>query len=64
MMWILHSLNSTIEHLTVRKQTFKRMMFTKLYRVLVGAVVVIVSCSSVLGSARLRASWGSACRID
>ncbi|CEH15669.1 Predicted membrane protein [Ceraceosorus bombacis] len=41
MMWTLHALNGTIEHLTARKQTFKKNMFTKLYRILLGAVVAI-----------------------
>ncbi|PWN48318.1 hypothetical protein IE53DRAFT_370721, partial [Violaceomyces palustris] len=39
--WIMHSLNHSIDHLTARKQTFKKMMFTKLYRILLGAVIVI-----------------------
>jgi len=42
--WIMNSLNRSIEHLTQRKQTFKKSMFVKLHRILLGAVVVIVSC--------------------
>ncbi|KAK0530031.1 hypothetical protein OC835_004144 [Tilletia horrida] len=41
MMWTLRSLNSTIEHLTARKQRFKVSMFTKLHRILSVAVLVI-----------------------
>ena len=41
LMWTLHALNATIEHLAARKQTYKKMMFTKLYRILLGAVVSI-----------------------
>lgn len=37
MMWILSSLNSSIEHLTARKQTFKRKMFVSLHRILMGS---------------------------
>lgn len=37
MMWIISSLNSSIEHLTARKQTFKRKMFVNLHRILLGA---------------------------
>ncbi|PWN26985.1 hypothetical protein BDZ90DRAFT_260665 [Jaminaea rosea] len=40
MMWSLNSLNATISHLTARKQTFKLAYFKRLYRILVGAVVV------------------------
>ncbi|GAC99829.1 major facilitator protein [Pseudozyma hubeiensis SY62] len=39
--WIMNSLNRSIEYLTQRKQTFKRSMFVKLHRILLGAVVVI-----------------------
>ncbi|KAK0544016.1 hypothetical protein OC846_005660 [Tilletia horrida] len=41
MMWTLRSLNSTIAHLTARKQKFKVAMFTKLHRILSIAVIVI-----------------------
>ncbi len=41
LMWTLHSLHGTIQHLTARKQTFKRTMFQNLYRILVAAVVVV-----------------------
>lgn len=47
LMWIMNSLNHSIEHLTQRKQTFKRSMFVKLHRILLGAVVVIVSLSVI-----------------
>lgn len=43
--WIMNSLNGSIEYLTQRKQTFKRSMFVKLHRILLAAVVVIVSFS-------------------
>ncbi|EST08958.2 Transmembrane receptor, eukaryota [Kalmanozyma brasiliensis GHG001] len=39
--WTMNSLKASIEHLTQRKQTFKREMFVKLRRILLGAVVVI-----------------------
>ncbi|CAO1633579.1 unnamed protein product [Parajaminaea phylloscopi] len=41
MMWSLNSLNATIQHLTTRKQLFKLAYFLRLYRILIGAVVVI-----------------------
>ncbi|KAE8217969.1 hypothetical protein CF319_g8062 [Tilletia indica] len=41
MMWTLRSLNSTIDHLTARKQRFKVSMFKKLHRILSIAVLVI-----------------------
>ncbi|GAA98706.1 uncharacterized protein L969DRAFT_83759 [Mixia osmundae IAM 14324] len=56
MMWIMYSLNSTIADLTARKQTFKKLMFTRLYRILIGAIIVIASffvISSVSFSSRL-----------
>lgn len=43
--WIMNSLNRSIEYLTQRKQTFKRSMFVKLHRILLAAVVIIVSSS-------------------
>ncbi|CDS01604.1 hypothetical protein [Sporisorium scitamineum] len=39
--WTMNSLNRSIEYLTQRKQTFKKSMFVKLHRILLGAVVVI-----------------------
>lgn len=39
-MW---SLNATIRDLEARKQSFKKSMFTRVYRILMGAVVVIVA---------------------
>lgn len=39
-MW---SLNATIKDLETRKQSFKKSMFTRLYRILMGAVVVIAA---------------------
>lgn len=39
-MW---SLNATIQDLETRKQSFKKQMFTRLYRILMGAVVVIAA---------------------
>lgn len=42
LMWILHSLKSTIQYLTNRRQTYKRGMFQRLYYILIGAVVAIM----------------------
>lgn len=39
-MW---SLNTTIQDLETRKQSFKKQMFTRLYRILVAAVIVILT---------------------
>lgn len=39
-MW---SLNATIRDLEARKQSFKKSMFTRVYRILMGAVVVIIA---------------------
>ncbi|CBQ68875.1 related to PTM1-member of the major facilitator superfamily [Sporisorium reilianum SRZ2] len=39
--WTMNSLSHSIEYLTQRKQTFKKSMFVKLHRILLGAVVVI-----------------------
>lgn len=41
MMWTLNSLNATIGYLNSRKQMFKLGYFTRLFRILVAAVVVI-----------------------
>lgn len=41
--WIMWSLNATIRDLEARKQSFKKSMFTRVYRILMGAVVVIVA---------------------
>ncbi|EPQ28969.1 uncharacterized protein PFL1_03259 [Pseudozyma flocculosa PF-1] len=41
MMWTMNSLNQSIEYLTQRKQTFKKAMFVKLHRILMGAIVLI-----------------------
>lgn len=41
MMWSLNSLNATIAYLGSRKQLFKLSYFLRLYRILIGAVVVI-----------------------
>ncbi|KAN0060405.1 hypothetical protein ACQY0O_007735 [Thecaphora frezii] len=41
LMWIMNSLNHSIEYLTQRKQMFKKGMFVKLHRILLGAVVFI-----------------------
>lgn len=41
--WIMWSLNSTIQDLETRKQSFKKQMFTRLYRILVAAVIVIMA---------------------
>ncbi|KAH8917494.1 hypothetical protein BT69DRAFT_1313736 [Atractiella rhizophila] len=41
MMWIMYSLNATIADLAARRQTYKKQMFTRLYRILIGAALVI-----------------------
>ncbi|CAO1633897.1 unnamed protein product [Sympodiomycopsis kandeliae] len=41
MMWTLNSLNATIGYLGARKQTFKLVYFTRLFRILIAAVVII-----------------------
>lgn len=58
--WIMWSLNSTIQDLETRKQSFKKQMFTRLYRILVGAVIVIAAffvISSISFSNRLDESY-------
>ena len=52
----MYALNSTIADLETRKQSFKKQMFTKLYRVLIGAVIIITAffvISSISFSNRL-----------
>ncbi|KAL8277940.1 hypothetical protein RQP46_009572 [Phenoliferia psychrophenolica] len=61
LMWIMWSLNSTIADLAARRQTFKKSMFTKLYRILVVAVIVIGAffiISSLSFSNRLDQDFG------
>ncbi|KAI5475999.1 transmembrane receptor [Pseudohyphozyma bogoriensis] len=61
LMWIMWSLNSTITDLGARRQTYKKSMFTKLYRILVGAVIVIGAffvISSISFSNRLDEDFG------
>ena len=41
LLWIMYSLNATMAQLKARKQRYKLGMFTKLYRILLGTVVVI-----------------------
>ncbi|KAF7981133.1 hypothetical protein HWV62_34873 [Athelia sp. TMB] len=41
LLWILYSLNATIAQLRARKQRYKLSMFTKLYRILLVAVLII-----------------------
>ncbi|WFD29461.1 hypothetical protein MSPP1_000470 [Malassezia sp. CBS 17886] len=41
LMWILYALKGSIMHLTERRQTYKCAMFTKLYRILQGAVAAL-----------------------
>ncbi|KAH8923755.1 hypothetical protein BT69DRAFT_1262125 [Atractiella rhizophila] len=56
MMWIMYSLNATIADLAARRQTYKKQMFTRLYRILIGAVLVIFAffvISSISFSNRL-----------
>lgn len=61
LMWILWSLNSTIADLSARRQTYKKSMFTSLYRILVSAVMVIGAffiISSISFSSRLDVDFG------
>ncbi|KAM0745675.1 hypothetical protein T439DRAFT_307608 [Meredithblackwellia eburnea MCA 4105] len=61
LMWIMWSLNSTIADLASRRQTFKKSMFTNLYRILVIAVIVIGAffiISSLSFSNRLDQDFG------
>lgn len=54
--WIMYSLNTTIQDLETRKQSYKKGMFTRLYRILIGAVIVIFAffvISSMSFSSRL-----------
>ena len=39
----MFSLNATILDLETRKQSFKKQLFTRLYRILVGALIVIAA---------------------
>lgn len=60
MMWIMWSLNATIQDLESRKQSYKKQMFTRLYRILVGSVIVIAAffvISSISFSNRLDESY-------
>jgi len=41
LLWIMFALNNTMAHLKQRKQRYKLGMFTKLYRILLGAVTII-----------------------
>ncbi|KAK4055494.1 hypothetical protein OIV83_000040 [Microbotryomycetes sp. JL201] len=62
LMWIMISLNSTILDLSARRQTYKKTMFTRLYRILIMAIVVIFAffiISSLSFSSRLDSNFGS-----
>lgn len=39
----MYALNATIADLENRKQSYKKQMFTRLYRILVGAIMVILA---------------------
>lgn len=41
LLWIMFALSTTMAHLKQRKQRYKLGMFTKLYRILLGAVAII-----------------------
>ena len=41
LLWIMFALNTTMAHLKQRKQRYKLGMFTKLHRILLGAVAII-----------------------
>jgi len=43
LLWIMFALNTTMAHLKQRKQRYKLGMFTKLYRILLGAVAIIAA---------------------
>lgn len=54
--WTVWSLNATIQDLELRKQTYKKQMFLKLYRILLAAIIVILGffvVSSISFSNRL-----------
>lgn len=58
-MW---SLNATIQDLENRKQSFKKQMFTKVYRILMGAVIVIAAffvMTSISFSNRYEEDYGA-----
>jgi hypothetical protein len=43
LLWIMFALNTTMAHLKQRKQRYKLGMFTKLYRILLCAVLIIAA---------------------
>jgi hypothetical protein len=43
LLWIMFALSTTMAHLKQRKQRYKLGMFTKLYRILLCAVVIIAT---------------------
>ncbi|KAK4057820.1 hypothetical protein OIO90_001039 [Microbotryomycetes sp. JL221] len=62
LMWIMFSLNSTITDLDSRRQTYKKTMFTRLYRILVMTVIVVLAffaISTLSFSSRLDTNFGS-----
>ncbi|KAG0147286.1 hypothetical protein CROQUDRAFT_670677 [Cronartium quercuum f. sp. fusiforme G11] len=60
MMWIMAALSQTIQNLETRKQTYKKQMFVRLHRILIGAAVVIIIfflVSSISFSNRLQEDY-------
>ncbi|EJT99947.1 hypothetical protein DACRYDRAFT_23484 [Dacryopinax primogenitus] len=62
LLWIMYALNGTIQELASRKQRYKLSMFTRLYRILLGAVVIMAIffvVSSLSFSNRLAEDYAS-----
>jgi len=62
LLWVMYALNGTIQELAERKQRYKLSMFTRLYRILLGAVVVMAIfflVSSLSFSNRLAEDYAS-----
>ncbi|KZO95957.1 hypothetical protein CALVIDRAFT_515235 [Calocera viscosa TUFC12733] len=62
LLWIMYALNGTILELAARKQRYKLSMFTRLYRILLGAVVlmsIFFVVSSLSFSNRLAEDYAS-----
>ncbi|KZT55043.1 hypothetical protein CALCODRAFT_510372 [Calocera cornea HHB12733] len=62
LLWIMYALNGTIQELAARKQRYKLSMFTRLYRILLGAVVlmsIFFVVSSLSFSNRLAEDYAS-----
>lgn len=58
----MYALNATIVDLETRKQSYKKQMYTKLYRILIGAAIVILASfviTSISFSARFEEDYAS-----